>query len=121
MKQKIYKTEVEVKLKKNEYLVPIYKKFKKVKVIDYCDDCGHKTGSHIEKIPVGKPSGFYKKQKTLWDIVAENMIKDSIKQMEIFNARVLGDFPPSEIKFRRYAPLKVNDVQPLSKNEPKTD
>lgn len=31
------------------YLVPVYDHHKDVKVIDHCEECGHKTGSHTEK------------------------------------------------------------------------
>ena len=68
---KIYKTEKEAKCRKDEVLVPLYKKYKKKNVIDYCDCCGHKTGSHIEKIPVGKPYGYQKRKKTRLDILGE--------------------------------------------------
>lgn len=39
---------------------PIYKKYKKVRRKDYCEECGHFEGYHYEEVGIGKPIYYVK-------------------------------------------------------------
>lgn len=110
--RKIYKTEKEAKVKKTQVLIPLYKKFKKKKVINYCEECGHKTGSHIEKIPVGKPYGYWKRKKTHSDYFEELLLgfytRNFFERVKS-NSLYMNKFRNKDqmVKFRRYGKLKI--------------
>lgn len=89
---KIYKTEADAKLKKNEVLIPLYKKYKKEKVIDYCFECGHKLGHHYRDIPVGKPYGFRKEKKSvlykLHELYVKNLTEFILNPVQIEGKKI---------------------------------
>jgi len=106
---KLYKTKKEAKVKENEVLIPVYKRYKETKVIDRCCECGHKTGSHIEKRPIGEPSGYHKREKTGQDIFREYFERQLASRWEERSPSEL--FPRLKggkgktVKFKRYERL----------------
>lgn len=70
-KNKLYKTAEEANPTDNEVVYPVWDENKTRKIIDYCEECGQKTGSHIEVDRRGKPLGYKKRKKTYMDVVQE--------------------------------------------------
>lgn len=115
LKRKVYKTEKEAKVRKNEILIPIYSKYRKIKVIDYCECCGHKTGFHFDNVPVGKPVGYNKRKKTPLDYMMEATMKMMLKQVgtPLSIRRLTGNEP---VKFRRYSTLGELNIKSSTEN-----
>ena len=73
--------------------VPVFEKYKDRKVKEYCDDCGHLIGTHVEKVGVHllghewkrfKKGPFYLMNKVMEKTLGQKIV-DSVMNRSYFN------------------------------------